>query len=296
MKKYYYLLGLAVVLVAGGTAQAEDRKPVTTTQRPGVNDNNNSSRSLNNKGLPQEASDLIGMEVRNLADEKLGKVEDLVVNLGTGRASYVILSTGGVFGVGAEQVVVPAKRFSYRADDKKLVLDADKELLKNAPAYDKERMPDWNNDEWNTKVEEYFERTGEAVKETIREGEENFRREFNNDRPDVEGRQDTGVIRAERNERNVRDEQVDRDGLDKRNTVEGQGSSRQDVETTRQIRQELMDSDLSTAARNVQVITRNGEVILRGTVKTEQEREQVVARAKRAAGSNKVTDRLQIAK
>ncbi len=43
-----------------------------------------------------KASDLIGMKVKNYQDEKLGEVEDLAVDVESGRLVQVILSTGGV--------------------------------------------------------------------------------------------------------------------------------------------------------------------------------------------------------
>lgn len=218
-------------------------------------------------GVPQRATDIIGMEVRNLADEKLGKVEDLIVNIGSGKTSYVILSSGGVLGLGDQLIVVPTQRFNYREHDKKLILDADKDLLKGAPGYDKNRLPDWSDEAWNIKLEEYYDRsrhtTAATGKKTVTE-------------PAKESAPKEHVNRAD--------------------TAEGQGSSDGDVQITRAIRKELMESNLSTGAKNAQVITRNGNVTLRGKVKSEQEREEITARAKRVAGLDRVTDKLELAK
>jgi sporulation protein YlmC with PRC-barrel domain len=261
MKKYYHLLIVAAALLCGGSGQAENR---------------------NMKGLPQRATDVIGMEVRNMSDEKLGKVDDLIVNLGSGRTSYVVLSSGGVFGIGDQLIVVPTDRFNYRADDKKLLLDADKDLLKNAPTYDKNRLPDWNDDNWNTKLEEYYDRSNTTRKDTLNNTRDNIRTERGNVNRDLN-----------RNNVNVN---ANRNNVDRTDTAEAQGTSEADVETTRMIRKDLTDSKLSTAAKNVQVITRDGQVIVRGTVNSEQEKEEVLARAKRVAGKERVTDRVQVTK
>ncbi|HEY1172187.1 MAG TPA: PRC-barrel domain-containing protein [Verrucomicrobiae bacterium] len=215
-------------------------------------------------GVPQRATDIMGMEVRNLADEKLGKVEDLIVNIGAGKTSYVILSSGGVFGLGDQLIVVPAQRFNYREHDKKLILDADKDLLKGAPGYDKHRLPDWSDEAWNIKLEEYYDRFGRA--------------------PVVTERNVAGAIK----------EVPAKERVTRADTVEGQGSSERDVQITRSIRKHLVDSNLSTMAKNVQVITRHGNVTLRGKVKSEEEREEIVARAKQVAGLERVTDRIEL--
>src|SRR5689334_3947743 len=47
-----------------------------------------------------KASDLIGMTIKNNQNEKLGKVEDLAVDVESGRVVQVILSTGGFLGIG----------------------------------------------------------------------------------------------------------------------------------------------------------------------------------------------------
>ncbi|MCD6048709.1 MAG: PRC-barrel [Verrucomicrobia bacterium] len=244
MKRFIQTASFVILLLSADALQAESRNVLAT------------------KGQPQRATDVIGMEVRNLADEKLGKVEDVIVNLGAGRASYVILSTGGVFGLGDKLIVVPTERFDYRTDEKKLRLDADKDLLKGAPAYEKNKLPDWGDDRWSIKLDEYY------VKST-------------NSRPGVVDGKDSST----RNER-----------VEKAESAEGQGSSDKDILMTKSIRKQLVDSKLSTVAKNVQVITRNGHVTLRGHVKTEAEREEVVARAKQIAGTTQVTDKIEIAK
>jgi len=56
----------------------------------------------------------------------------------------------------------------------------------------------------------------------------------------------------------------------------------------------VRDKTLSTNAKNVKIITIDGEVTLRGPVKSETERTKIVARAKRIAGAHKVDDQLEI--
>ena len=46
------------------------------------------------------ASTLIGNPVRNREGEDLGKIEDFMMDLETGRVAYAVLSFGGFLGVG----------------------------------------------------------------------------------------------------------------------------------------------------------------------------------------------------
>jgi len=76
-----------------------------------------------------------------------------------------------------------------------------------------------------------------------------------------------------------------------------QGSSEVDRTITSQIRRAIVgDSSLSFTAKNVKIITINGKVTLRGTVKTDDERMRVAAAAKRIAGDAQVENFLEVSK
>ena len=67
-----------------------------------------------------------------------------------------------------------------------------------------------------------------------------------------------------------------------------------DLELTRQIRQALTEDDsLSTAAKNIKIITINGNVTLRGPVETLKERSRIVEKAKALAHS-RVDNQLEV--
>ena len=67
--------------------------------------------------------------------------------------------------------------------------------------------------------------------------------------------------------------------------------------TTQAIRQALMkDSELSTTAKNVKIITENGQVTLRGPVKNSQEKAKIDQLARSAAGGAKIVDQLEVKK
>ena len=72
-----------------------------------------------------------------------------------------------------------------------------------------------------------------------------------------------------------------------------QSGSKDDVETTRRIRQKLMNEDLSFSARNVMVITEEDRVVLKGTVNSPSEAERVKGVAG-ALTTKQIEDRLQI--
>lgn len=75
-----------------------------------------------------------------------------------------------------------------------------------------------------------------------------------------------------------------------------QSETAADRETTRRIREALVDHDgLSTNAKNVKVVTVEGAVTVRGPVDTPAEKTTVVSVAQQVAGAGKVVDQLEVA-
>jgi hyperosmotically inducible protein len=102
---------------------------------------------------------------------------------------------------------------------------------------------------------------------------------------------DTSSVSPDNSGKNVRDR--DRGAI----TPFTQSNNHSDVEITRKIRRALMeDKSLSTTARNVKVITVDGNVILRGPVKSEHEKVAIADKALEIAGTGHVHNQLEIAR
>ena len=87
----------------------------------------------------------------------------------------------------------------------------------------------------------------------------------------------------------------ERDRSGETQTSGDQSNSSADLKITQAIRQALMkDSELSTTAKNIKVITANGQVTLRGPVKTPQEKAKIDQIAKSAAGGAQIDDQLEV--
>lgn len=107
-----------------------------------------------------------------------------------------------------------------------------------------------------------------------------------------EGRISSPVAQADPDNtgRNVRDRSEDT------LTPGDQSESKADVELTQRIRKAVVDDEsLSTTAHNIKIITINGVVTLRGPVKSEQERDKIVATAQQMAGAKQVDNQLEVA-
>lgn len=58
------------------------------------------------------ASSLSGDGVRNSAGEDLGKIEDIMLDVPTGRVAYAVLSFGGFLGMGNKLFAIPWEAMS----------------------------------------------------------------------------------------------------------------------------------------------------------------------------------------
>jgi hyperosmotically inducible protein len=78
-------------------------------------------------------------------------------------------------------------------------------------------------------------------------------------------------------------------------TAGQQSNSTSDVELTRRIRRAVVqDHSLSMLAHNVKIISTNGAVMLRGPVKTEEEKTAIANKAQAIAGAGKVDNQLEV--
>ncbi len=78
-------------------------------------------------------------------------------------------------------------------------------------------------------------------------------------------------------------------------TADDQGQSSTDIEMTRKIRQAIMDDDsLSTYAKNIKIITKDGMVTLKGPVRSLEERTSIEAKAAAVAGAGKITNQIEV--
>lgn len=102
------------------------------------------------------AGTLSGDKVKNTAGEDLGKIEEFMIDLDTGRIAYAVLSFGGILGMGNKLFAIPWQALKVDTEDHSFLLNVPKETLENAPGFNKDNWPDMSNVEWGTKVHSYY--------------------------------------------------------------------------------------------------------------------------------------------
>ena len=102
------------------------------------------------------ASTLGGDSVRNSAGDDLGKVDEIMIDIPSGRVAYAVLSFGGVLGMGGKLFAVPWSALQVDEDEKCFILDVNKNTLESAPGFDKDNWPDMADTAWGEQVYRHY--------------------------------------------------------------------------------------------------------------------------------------------
>ena len=103
------------------------------------------------------ASKIIGETVVNHQGEKVGKVDELVIDAAKNRVAYVVLSFGGFMGRGDKPFAMNWEAFEFSTTENKIILNVDKEKLKAAPGFEKgDKWPDFSDKIWGESIYNYY--------------------------------------------------------------------------------------------------------------------------------------------
>ncbi|WP_321477856.1 PRC-barrel domain-containing protein [uncultured Paludibaculum sp.] len=102
------------------------------------------------------ASTLAGDKVRNTLGEDLGKIDEIMIDIPTGRVAYAVLSFGGILRMGNKLFAVPWSSLRVDEDEKCFILDVDTKMLETAPGFDKDNWPDMADAGWGAEIFSYY--------------------------------------------------------------------------------------------------------------------------------------------
>jgi sporulation protein YlmC with PRC-barrel domain len=94
--------------------------------------------------------------VKNRQGESLGDLKDIMLDTVNGKIAYGVLSFGGILGMGEKLFAVPWEAIQIDSANKELLLDVDKERLKDAPGFDKDHWPNFADTQFTTQIRQYY--------------------------------------------------------------------------------------------------------------------------------------------
>jgi hypothetical protein len=97
-----------------------------------------------------------GTAVYNVAGEKLGSIDDLMIDRVSGHVRYAVLEFGGFLGLGTDRYPIPWSVLKYDLNKGGYIVPLDKARLEKAPKYTDERVPTYDA-EYGNRINSYYD-------------------------------------------------------------------------------------------------------------------------------------------
>ena len=156
LTKITYAVAFACAM--SGTAYAQQTQTTETQDTAVQNAQYEPIVRADDSAYTLRASDIIGMDVYNYADEEIGEVDDLIITSGDQGIAQAVLSVGGFLGIGDRLITVPYSELQMGPDNEYVVYNATEEELKALPEFN------YNEGEtWGSMIREKRQQMGEAM-------------------------------------------------------------------------------------------------------------------------------------
>ncbi len=96
-----------------------------------------------------------GTKVFATSGDKLGSIDDLMIDKISGQVCFAVLEFGGVLGIGSDRYPVPWSMLDYDPEREGYVVPLDKDTIRNAPRYGKDELRDYDPD-YSSDVNRYY--------------------------------------------------------------------------------------------------------------------------------------------
>lgn len=103
-----------------------------------------------------KSSEVLGVEVKSMSREKLGSINDMVIDKASGKVKYVVLDFGGFLSFGNKFFAIPWGLFTYDTVEDCFLIKLDKEQLNNAPGFDKDHWPNFADQAFIGTLDKYY--------------------------------------------------------------------------------------------------------------------------------------------
>ncbi|WP_374304039.1 PRC-barrel domain-containing protein [Ferrovibrio sp.] len=97
-----------------------------------------------------------GTTVYNATGDKLGSINNVMIDKLSGRVAYADMSFGGFLGIGDRHHPLPRGMLKYDEKQGGYVVNLDKKTLESAPSYAANERLDWEDEAWGRKVHDYY--------------------------------------------------------------------------------------------------------------------------------------------
>jgi hypothetical protein len=96
-----------------------------------------------------------GTAVYSTTDDKLGSIENLMIDKVSGQVRYAVLEFGGFLGIGTDRYPLPWSTLKYDTNKDGYVVPLEESRLENGPRYPENDEPAYN-EEYGRRVYDYY--------------------------------------------------------------------------------------------------------------------------------------------
>lgn len=101
------------------------------------------------------SSKVEGTAVYNTQGDKLGSIDEVMIDKHSGLVRYAVLEFGGFLGMGTDRYPLPWSMLTYDTDKDGYIVPLDKDRLEKAPRYPQNQAPEYN-DNYGRGVNEHY--------------------------------------------------------------------------------------------------------------------------------------------
>lgn len=102
------------------------------------------------------AGSLVGNDVYNHKGEDIGSIKEIMLDMRTGQVRYAVLSFGAFLGMGGKLFATPWTALTLDTNNKRFILNVDKDRLAKAPGFDRDCWPDMADQTWANAIHSYY--------------------------------------------------------------------------------------------------------------------------------------------
>lgn len=126
-------LAVATFSIAAPAKASDSQKNNNQTQQSSNQSSSQGVTALQNYNRGQRCSDIIGKQVTDSSGKDVGKIKDFVIDRGSGEIRYVLVSSGGLFGIDDQVRAVPPAAINPSNSNDGYTVNLDNQKWKDAP-------------------------------------------------------------------------------------------------------------------------------------------------------------------
>src|SRR5262249_16980580 len=85
-----------------------------------------------------------------------GKIDEIMIDVPSGKVAYAVLSFGGLLGMGIKLFAIPWQALALDEDEKQFILNVEKATLESAPGFDKDNWPDMADPNFGNEIYSHY--------------------------------------------------------------------------------------------------------------------------------------------